>query len=155
MNVRLATETDVPAIVTLWREMWDLHTRLDAHRFVAGGDADEQFSHWVHEGLVAPKIRTWVAEIEHRIVGYLMAMIVEDPPVYADTLSGYISDVSVTKSHRSRGIGTKLVEAAHAWFRSFGVKHSVLNVSAFNTEGRRFWKRAGYSDYLLRLRSEL
>jgi len=77
--VRRATEIDVPDILPLWKEMMAFHAALDSRfRPAPGGDA-----HW------AKAISAWmqdedncvlVAEVEGRIVGYIVGMMREHPP---------------------------------------------------------------------------
>lgn len=57
--------------------------------------------------------------------------------------SGYIQTICVSAEHRSRGIGTRIVEWAEE--RIFKESPNVfLCVSSFNSEARRLYERLGY-----------
>ncbi len=153
MHVRRAGPQDLDAIVRLWREMWDYHTPLDP-RFQATPAADGVMRAWIEDHLGAERSAVLVAEPDSGgIEGYCLALILENPPVVPWQFYGYISEISVRP--RRRGIGTRLLEAAHAWFREKGVPYVEVNVSERNEASRRFWRKNGYGEFLERLRREL
>jgi ribosomal protein S18 acetylase RimI-like enzyme len=80
-------------------------------------------------------------------------MILENPPVVPSQFYGYVSEVAVRD--KRRGIGGRLLEAVHAWFREKGLPYVEVNVSVRNAVAGRFWRKQGYSEFLERLRLEL
>lgn len=154
-RIRPAVTTDIPRIVELWREMWDLHEGLDPDRYVSTPAAEQVISLWIEQNLRGERAQVFVAEQDGTIVGYLLALILENPPVVPQQFFGYVSEVAVTATARDGGVGQILLNAAHDWFRSKGLSIVEVNISALNPDALRFWKRAGYSDYLHRLRRNL
>lgn len=152
MRVRRARDEDVPAVVGLWREMWDFHTPLDP-RFQATPAADAVMAGWIRENLPSERAAVLVVDGERGVAGYCLAMILENPPVLPWQFYGYVSEIA--SRPRRRGIGSVLLEAAHAWFRERGVPYVEVNVSVRNEVSRRFWRKHGYADFLERLRREL
>jgi ribosomal protein S18 acetylase RimI-like enzyme len=151
--VRRARTEDVEPIVRLWREMWEFHAPLDP-RFEISPAADFVMEKWVEESLQSQRAALFVAEESPgALEGYCHAMILENPPVVPWQFYGYVSEVAV---HRRReGVGTRLLEAAHAWFREKGLPYAEVNVSVKNPVARGFWRKQGYSEFLERLRREL
>ncbi len=83
-----------------------------------------------------PKL-SFVAEHEGRIVGAVLCG--------HDGRRGYLHHLAVSKRHRGRGIGRQLVNACLAKLRRAGIQKCNIFIFADNTEGMKFWKRAGWS----------
>ena len=153
MLVRPGRTTDVDAVVRLWREMWDYHPPLDS-RFQATPAADLVMRGWIETNLASDRSAVFVAEEESGdLAGYCLGMILENPPVLPVQFSGYVSEIAV---HRRReGVGGRLIEAVHGWFRERKIPYVEVNVSVRNEAAGGFWRKAGYADFLERLRIEL
>ncbi|MBV8881526.1 MAG: GNAT family N-acetyltransferase [Planctomycetaceae bacterium] len=151
--VRRARTEDVEILVRLWREMWEFHAPLDP-RFEVTAAADLVMGKWFEETLQSERAVLLVAEEQPgNVLGYCHAMILENPPVVPWQYYGYVSEIAVRD--RRRGAGTKLLEAAHAWFREKNLPYAEVNVSVRNAVAGRFWRKQGYSEFLERLRREL
>ena len=153
MGIRRARPEDADPIVRLWREMWDFHAPYDA-RFQATPAADLAMASWIEMHLGHERSIVLVAENERsEVEGYLLGMILENFPGLPAQFYGRVSEIAV---HRRRaGVGTKLLEAAHAWFRERGVPYVEVDVSVKNPVARGFWRKRGYGDFLERLRVDL
>lgn len=151
--VRPARTEDIEEMVRLWREMWEFHRPMDP-RFEITAAADLVMGKWFEESLQNPRERLLLAEEEPgKALGYCHAMILENPPVVPRQYYGYVSEIAVRD--RRRGAGTRLLEAAHEWFRSQNLSYAEVNVSARNAVAGRFWRKHGYSEFIERLRREL
>ncbi len=151
--IRRARTEDIEPVVRLWREMWDFHAPVDP-RFQLSPAADVVMEKWIEESLDNPQSAIFVAEESPRALeGYCHATILGNPPVVPWLEYGYVSELAVHR--RRRGIGTRLLEAAHAWFRERKMPYVEVNVSVKNAVARSFWRKRGYSEFLERLRLEL
>jgi ribosomal protein S18 acetylase RimI-like enzyme len=151
--IRPARIEDVEPIVRLWREMWEFHAPLDP-RFEISPAADLVMGKWIEESLQSPRAALFVAEqAPGALEGYCHAMILENPPVVPSLQYGYVSELAVHR--RRKRIGTRLLEAAHAWFREKQLPYAEVNVSVKNAVARSFWRRQGYGEFLERLRRDL
>ena len=71
--------------------------------------------------------------------------------VYADILSirygprCWLQDLVLTASHRGRGIGAQLLDAASDWARERGCTHLELGSGAGRAEAHRFYLAQGMS----------
>jgi len=153
-RIRRATADDLPRLVPLWQEFMDYHRAFDPFF-----TRDEGGHHrWV--AFLADKVDTedWqllVAEVDGRAVGYLIATVLEYPPVLTVQRYGYLQDVAVTAPHRGRGVGTALYREAERWFRDRGVERVELSVSVHNLRTRDFWRRLGFGEHVERLARSL
>lgn len=152
LTVRRARLDDVPSAVRLWREMWDFHTPLDP-RFQATPAADSVMAGWIEQNLGSERAAVFVAEEEGRLEGYCLGMILENPPVLPWQFYGYVSEIAV--SRRRRGTGGRLLEAVFGWLREHRLPYVEVNVSVKNEVARRFWRKAGFGEFLERMRREL
>ncbi len=64
---------------------------------------------------------------------------------------GHLDTLVVSKSHRNRGIATKLINETNRWFKKHGLKWSMLRVDNFNHIGVSLYKKLGYYSTELRM----
>ena len=151
--IRRARTEDVEPIVVLWREMLDYHVPLDP-RFELSPAAPIVMGQWIEAALENERAAVFVAETSPGALdGYCHATIQEYPAIVPRVLCGYVSELTVRP--RRRGIGSRLLETAHAWFREKGITYAEVNVSVKNQAARSFWRKHGYTDFIERLRRDL
>jgi GNAT superfamily N-acetyltransferase len=94
-----------------------------------------------------------IAETENQLVGFVVAVLEEVPPIQAMETSvrrpGRVAELYVIPTHRSRGIGGRLLHAAEDWFRHQGCDSVRIEVFAPNHGARGFYERHGYTDWLV------
>jgi ribosomal protein S18 acetylase RimI-like enzyme len=130
VRLRPAAAADVAAIAPIWREGW-----VDGHE-----------GH-VPEALVAERTpasfdqralervgRTWVAERDGVVVGFVVVVDNEVEQVYVD------------RNWRGRGVAERLLRQAEAVIGEGGRRTAWLAVVAGNTRARRFYARLGWRD---------
>jgi len=79
-----------------------------------------------------------VAHKDGRLVGAVLAG--------HDGHRGYLWHLAVADSHRRRGAGRQLVEAALARLRAAGIRRCHILVLASNPKAGDFWKALGFFD---------
>jgi ribosomal protein S18 acetylase RimI-like enzyme len=58
---------------------------------------------------------------------------------------GEITELFVVKSHRRRGVASKLISLMETEFRRLGISHFQLFTGAENRAGQEFYKKHGYT----------
>lgn len=64
--------------------------------------------------------------------------------VSAERGDAFIYDVAVEETHRGRGLGRALLEAAEVWIRKRGLRSVSLHVFGHNAIARRLYESADY-----------
>lgn len=88
---------------------------------------------------------TWVAEDGDECVG-VVSLVVSDAPPRPEELrdrDGYIINMHVEPTHRSRGIGRLLVDACMAGCQEMGVRRISLYAT---DDGRPLYESIGFAD---------
>lgn len=149
MKIRKARQRDVEGIVELWKEFMDYHKQGDAH-FSRSRNGHVKFKDLVSKRISACNALVLVAQVNHRVVGSVIASIDAYPPVFVDKRYGEIHALMVGEGFRHRGIGRRLYSETRKWFRKKGIKRMELSVAATNALARRFWSRVGFKTYIER-----
>ena len=152
--IRAAKRNDLPAVVRLWREMWDLHAALDS-RFATSPDADRAMREFLDGHYDSDDSRIVVADEGGALLGYALGTILENPPAIPNPRFGYVADLAVTAAARRAGLGARLLQELHSWFRSCDITTAEVQVAVINRESRAFWRKNGYGDFLERLQRRI
>ena len=79
---------------------------------------------------------------------------------YYDTIEGgaregQLDGLYVAEGFRDRKVGTKLLQAAYAWFRGKKCRLAMLWVYSFNSLARGFYKKQGFTEVAQALRRKI
>ncbi len=154
LTLRDAEDSDYPTLLALWHELMDLHVQLD-ERFALSPAADQRFFNYLDTARSRDDYRTRVALYEGKALGFTIACILPNSPVYEARWIGYINDLCVTKQARRMGVGRALVEDAVEWLLDKGADSVEVYVAHRNQVAGRFWRAVGGRDYLERLSIDL
>jgi ribosomal protein S18 acetylase RimI-like enzyme len=143
-NLRLATESDIPAICALGEEVNLLHHEAFPHVFAGPGAPGRDRAHWTI-GILKEDGATFVAEEHDAVVGFVTVSITtESHSLLQPICFGRVGSISVTSSMRGRGIGRELMRLAEEWVRDHGGIEVRLNVWAFNVHALHMYQELGY-----------
>ncbi|MFP4381657.1 MAG: N-acetyltransferase family protein [Candidatus Sumerlaeia bacterium] len=155
MNLRLATEKEIPTIVDMWMQMMDEHQGFDP-RVRLSASARYSYESYVMLHIRGPKSMVIIAEKEGAgIVGFCCAYVCQNLPMFEPQEFGFISDIFVLPEHRKTGVGQAIVEKVRLFFRGFELENIQLQVYNRNERGMRFWKKCGFEPYFQRMCLEL
>jgi ribosomal protein S18 acetylase RimI-like enzyme len=130
--------------------MMDHHAALDA-RFRPAPDGEEHWAGILRDWLRDGGACVLVADAEGQLVGYIIGLMRENPPVLLPSTYGLVSDIYVRPAWRQQGIGRRLFDALKVWFREKELFTLQLNVAHFNPVSQAFWRAVGCEDYMDRL----
>ena len=147
MKIRKAAKEDVPKILPVWRELMELHARLDPF-YTCRESAEKLFAKYVTDNIHDPKACVLTAETDGRVVGYCQGMIGKHPPVLEITEFGQIADFAVLEAYRRQGIGQQMLEKMFEWFWARGLLRVEVRCSLHNEISRSFWRKMGFEPYV-------
>lgn len=155
--LRDALPADRPLLLVLWRELMEVHTRDDP-RFALAQDADARFVDYVDTARQRDdyrvRVATWAGDGPRRsarLVGFTIACVLPNAPMYRTRWIGYVNDICVTREARGRGIGRALVLDALDWMRDRGAESFEVHVADRNPGALEFWRAMGAQAYLHRM----
>lgn len=145
--IRRASTSDISSVATLWMVMMREHESRDP-RLRLGEDPCKIYADQLGEMMNCPDNALFVAEDDGVITGYVLALLLPNPPVFKEQRYGFIAEMVVDPNSRRKGTGRELWDRAKRWFRRKGVHNVQLNVSPLNKEGVAFWSSLGFRDFL-------
>ena len=83
-----------------------------------------------------------VATTDNEIIAFLSIEVHHEDKEYI-----YLDDLSVTKHHRNKGVGTKLIKDAEDYAKEINISTICFHVEKTNTNAFRLYQRLGYEIY--------
>lgn len=162
MIIRKATQKDLDKIIELWQEFMDEHDkmamrkdkRLKAH-VMKKGNAKQNVKKFFAANIASKQGNIFIATDGGRLVGYCLAYVKANIPIFSVERLGYISDMYIKKGYRRKGIATKLKNSTFRWFKSIGLKHASISHYMVNTRARKTYESWGFVPMFAELRKQL
>jgi GNAT superfamily N-acetyltransferase len=145
-QVRIATENDLPDLLSLWPELQRAGGRqVREVLHVAIDDVGERLRHSIDN----PEHRVFVATCGDRVCGMTILTRTSLGPLSGVT-AVQLHHLVVASAHRRAGVGHALLAAAAAYADEIGVDHLLVGVAPALRETNRFYARLGFSPVLVR-----
>lgn len=143
MNIRFATEGDIPGMIDLLQQVGEVHHQIRPDIFRAGAQKYDEAA--LRELLRDSSRPILIGELEGKVAGYAFCILknTENDPVLMDSRSLYIDDLCVDEGHRGQGIAQALYARVKEYARELGCNTITLNVWCGNKGALRFYEKAG------------
>jgi ribosomal protein S18 acetylase RimI-like enzyme len=148
MKIRLAKPGDVNQLYPIWKEMMDQHF----------GYGDPYFNgKSFYRKCIKDKKKNLVlvAEDNGTIMGYILGLIKDVPPVFKKGKFLFILDFAVSKKYRGRGIGTLLVKEAEKILKKRKIGMIKLEVHVKNKKAQGFYNELGFKGHMFHILKEI
>lgn len=155
MNIRLARHEDIPQIITLGKQLLDLHFEFDQKYYGLEASFDRDFYNWAAEQIGSPGKFILVAEENGILTGFISGFIKYLFPWFKVKQVGHISYLVIDKSKRAKGVGKLLELAAVDWFRTKNLNYIEVYVDEVNQFGKIAWNSYGYQPFKKFLRKSI
>jgi GNAT superfamily N-acetyltransferase len=112
-----------------------------------------QLVEWFNAVLASSSQRVWLAVIDGKAAGYLLAAIQDRPatPFSPPRRWCEIDQLGVHEEMRGRGVARALVSAALDWAREEGAARVSAQCWSFNSVAQRAFARLGFTPMTVRL----
>lgn len=147
LNIRMARESDIPAINRLLLQVLTVHHNGRPDLFK--GNCRKYTDGELSEILRDENRPILIAEREGEAVGYAFCVLQQHPNdnILTDITTLYIDDLCVDESARGHGIGSALYKAALELAKEKGCYNVTLNVWNCNEPAMRFYEKCGLTPY--------
>lgn len=147
--LRHATAKDLELIEPLWQALYQ-------HQFEHGmllRLTEGAYAEWLES--VVPFLGRFaivsIAEQNGVIVAFVAGRIRTLPPYFGHKMIGAISEVFVSESHRSVGVGRRLLAFSLEWFHAQQITRVELQAVAGNRQGIEFYRHLGWHEELVQM----
>jgi ribosomal protein S18 acetylase RimI-like enzyme len=144
MEIRPATIADVPNVLPMVKKICALHEQWDSAKYGFIPDVETRYGSWLPNRVDDPQSVFLVAEREGRLVAFLVATVVQSPPIYRVTDFGFIHDLWVEPEYRNEGIARQMTMLAVEKFTAMGVKQVRLDTADVNDAARSLFEKCGF-----------
>lgn len=139
---RLVTESDLPIIQ-------DMYTKLNAYFYKMGyrlPHSENVGQVWLDSfrRTLGRFSNVFIAEIDSRVVGFMLCRIKRVPQHMGGVLVGELSDMWIVSDARRLGIGDKLSLLAIDWLREQDVHSVEIQVLRDNEASWKLYERMGF-----------
>lgn len=145
MQIRAGLESDVPQLLPMVAKLARLHQSWDPERYAYRSDVGAMYDSWLRQRARDPDSVLIVAEVsESHIVGFLVATVEHDIPIYTTGKYGFIHDVWVEEDYRHEGIARQMTMLAVERFKSMGISQVRLETAEANDAARALFASCGF-----------
>jgi ribosomal protein S18 acetylase RimI-like enzyme len=152
--IRKATDSDIAAILPLWRELMEFHSNFDS-RFRLAVDAVSPGKSHLRSELHKSSSFLAVAENRSGLVGYCLGSVHKQPSFFEHRAYGFVSEFHVSHSFRRQGVGQSLFASMRQWFQRKRVSRVELVTMNANAHSKAFWQSMGCCSFAERRFIEL
>jgi ribosomal protein S18 acetylase RimI-like enzyme len=111
-------------------------------------EQERDVTEYALEALGRDDLVAWIAESEGRVVGAVLTHLMQPEN------RGAVDELLVAQSHRSGGLGRRLMDEAEQHYKTLGAVGMRLTVREGNTSAERLYDSLGYRVVQRRLRME-
>ena len=150
MDIRPATPADVPAVLPMVSQIAALHEAWDPAKYGYVAHVAERYRNWLGARATDPNSVFLVAERPGvngepaKLVGFLIATVEHEIPIYRVTSYGFIHDLWIEPDYRHEGLARQMTMLAIERFREIGADQVRLDTAAANDPARNLFASCGF-----------
>ncbi len=139
----LRADDNLEAVLKLCRDFFHEYEEHHEDFFDLDNLTDDDISGRFVQSITSEYSATLLAIENDEVVGYASLVIREQPRFYKIKEVGEISALMVPKAHRRKGIATRLMREADAWFRKHNLRYYTFFTAVANRGATKFYERLG------------
>ncbi|HEY2586025.1 MAG TPA: GNAT family N-acetyltransferase [Tepidisphaeraceae bacterium] len=142
MQIREATTADTEVVAPLILKVLARHEKWDPARYGLAPEVEKEYRRWFGRLAEDPRTTILIAEDEGRVVGYLVATVHHDRPIYRTGDYVVIHDLWVDDGNPDAG--RELLKAVAEHYSNIGVTQLRAATAAANERVRALLQSAGF-----------
>ena len=154
LHIRPAQHEDIGRLTDVWLQLMHMHEAQDT-AFTLAEDGLLQWQQMAYDMLDRDDTFVLVAASGDALVGFCLGWVARNPPIYAVSDVGFISEIAVAQQHQGHGVGKALVAAARHWFSKRHLMDFQLSTAVWNQTAQDFWHAVGGAPLLVRYRFDV
>lgn len=143
ISLRSATPIDVSTLQSLNDEVFIDNSKYDSDLDINWAKGPEGFSYFT-QLVQNQKAFCIIAEENDVPIGYIAASL--HPIPYRKSKYIELENMGIVPSHRSKGIGSMLMDELYVWAKSQGFDKILVNAYVANIGAVAFYKKNGFSE---------
>ncbi len=140
---RLQKEDDFNELIALSREFFEEYEAHHEAFFKIDRLRDSDIVEYFSRSVDSEDGRTFVAITNGSVVGYITLFIRSQPDFYMIKKVGAISGLMIHKDYRRKGIASRLLAEAAAFFEGKGVEYFTVYTATTNQAALKLYERNG------------
>ena len=146
MIIRPAAADDVPQVLPMVAKIAALHEELEPAKYSYLPHPEERYRNWLTARATDPRSVFLVAahEQEQKLVGFLIATVEREIPIYRLSEFGFIHDLWIEPEYRHEGLSRQMTMLAIEKFRDVGMKQVRLDTASKNDAARALFASCGF-----------
>jgi ribosomal protein S18 acetylase RimI-like enzyme len=155
VEIRAARVEDVPRVLPMVEKICACHEALDPAKYGYLPSPSERYSRWMTARATDPRSVFLVAERESRLVGFIVATVEKEIPIYRLDEFGFIHDLWVEPEYRNEGVGRQMTMLLIERFREIGVKQIRCDTAGKNDIARKMFESCGFRPSVVEMLIEM
>lgn len=144
MLIRPATPADIPAVLPMVAKICALHQTWDCAKYGFIPHPEQRYENWLGRLLNSDRSVFLVAEDAGLLVGFIVATVEREIPIYRLQEFAFIQDIWVEPEYRQQGVAKQMVILTVERLHEIGVKQIRLDTAAINEAARRLFASCGF-----------
>lgn len=155
LQIRSATQADLPRAAALGTEIVRLHHATNPKRFFWFEGIEAGYAAWLEQELARPEAVVLVAELQGQIVGYAYGAIEQRDWAILVDRHGAFHDLCVAESVRRRGVGRALALAMLQRLEQLGAPRILARAMMQNSAAQQLLQQLGFAPTMVELTREI
>jgi ribosomal protein S18 acetylase RimI-like enzyme len=147
--IRKGRIRDAEKALLIWDQFMEYHRRISAFDFEMVDNAREMWVRYFKRHVRSRIRKAIVAERDGEIVGFLLGEIQKGPPIFVTPRHAYVDSIGVLEPYKSRGIGSRMLDAFAEWAREQAMPYITLYVAVENDSAKHFYEKHGFRPMML------
>ena len=162
VTIRPGTLKDIVNVVELWEQFMGEHDcavvkknpKLKEYT-IKRKDAKTRFKKFLTKLIETEEGYLSLAEDNGKIVGYNLARIKDEIPIFKLEKMGQIADLYVQKDYRGQRLSSKLRDSAIKWFKNNNIDVMSITVYPDNPHAHCIYKKWGFMEFKTEMRRKI